>query len=76
MSSSEPKKMTDLPNEVSQNLSEEDKASLEQLRKFRDMHNKIPQEDRTPITNPDKYSFAPGMDDEGNLLETDVTQGS
>jgi hypothetical protein len=67
MSSSEPKKMTDLPDEVSQNLSEEDKASLERLREFRDMHNKIPSEERIPITNPDKYSFPLGMDDEGNL---------
>lgn len=67
MTDSVPKKMIDLPNEVSQNLSEEDKASLERLRKFRDMHNQIPPEEREPITNPEKYSFPVGMDDEGNL---------
>jgi hypothetical protein len=31
--------MTNLSNEVNQNLSQENKECLEQLRKFRDMHN-------------------------------------
>jgi hypothetical protein len=67
MSSPEPKKMTDLPDEVSQDLSPEDMESLDRLRRFRDMHNQVPPEKQIPITNPDKYSFPLGMDDEGNL---------
>jgi hypothetical protein len=60
-------KMTDLPDEVDPNLSDESKANLAQMLEFIKQRDQIPPEDRVPITNPDKYSFPPGMDDEGNL---------
>jgi hypothetical protein len=49
------------------NSSKKDRECLERLRKFRDMHNQVPLEDRELITNPEKYSFPVGMDDDGNL---------
>jgi hypothetical protein len=38
------------------NMTDEDKRVLEKLRKFRDSHNQVPEEERIPISHPDKYS--------------------
>lgn len=61
------KKMTDLPDEIAPKLSDESKVNLEEMLEFIQQYDQISPEKRTPITNPDKYSFPLGMDDEGNL---------
>jgi hypothetical protein len=52
---------------IAPNLTEEEKEILAQLRRTSHLRSQIPTEKRIPITNPDKYSFPLGIDDEGNL---------
>lgn len=52
---------------IAPNLTEEEKEILDRLRRVSHLRDQIPAEKRIPITNPDKYSFPIGMDDEGNL---------
>lgn len=50
-------------------LTEEEQEILNKLRRDNEEREKIPPSERIPITNPDKYSFPIGIDDEGNLFE-------
>jgi hypothetical protein len=59
---------SDHPNlEVDPNLTEEELEELKEMLEISKLRKELPQEQRVPITNPDKYSFPLGMDDEGNL---------
>lgn len=46
-------------------LSEEDLKVLEELREAKRRRDAIPQSGRFPISHPDKYSYPPGLNDEG-----------
>lgn len=46
-------------------LSEEDRKTLERLRAAAEARRKIPSSQRKPITNPEKFSFPPGIDENG-----------
>ena len=48
-------------------LSEDEKIALESLKEFSKKIDNVPEDEKIPISNPDKYSFPIGMDDEGNL---------
>ena len=62
--------------------SDEENQILEQLRQAGQQRDQVPESQRTPITNPDKFSFPIGLDDEGNPFpqppaqspETDTTK--
>jgi hypothetical protein len=59
---------SDHPNlEIDPNLTEEELKELKEMLEVSKLRKQIPLEKRIPITNPDKYSFPLGMDDEGNL---------
>jgi hypothetical protein len=53
--------------DVAPDLTDEEQATLNRLREAAKRRNQIPPEQRIPITNPEKYSFPVGMDDQGNL---------
>lgn len=56
-------------NEVTKpDLTKEDLEALERAEKFIAERAKIPLSQRHPITNPDKYNFPIGMDDDGNFF--------
>ncbi len=40
------------------NMTEEEKKILERLRRDRDLRDQIPEEERIPISHPDKYSVS------------------
>lgn len=67
--------MTNFPNhpnlKVDPNLTEEELEELKEMLEISRLRRELPQEQRVPITNPDKYSFPLGMDDEGNLNVVD-----
>jgi hypothetical protein len=46
-------------------LSDEENKILEQLRQANQQHEQVPASQAMPITNPDKYSFPVGLDDQG-----------
>lgn len=46
-------------------LTDEEKKILEELREFSKQRDQIPLSQRRPITNPDKYNFPIGLDDNG-----------
>lgn len=50
-----------------ENLTEEEKAAIERAEQFIKDRKKIPTSERTPISNPEKYSFPIGINDEGEL---------
>jgi hypothetical protein len=37
------------------NMTDEENETLKRLRKFRDLHNQVSEENRIPISHPDKY---------------------
>jgi hypothetical protein len=43
---------------VKPNMTEEEKKILNQLRRDRDLRDQIPEEERIPISHPDKYSVS------------------
>jgi hypothetical protein len=43
---------------IAPNMTEEEKEILEQLRRDRDLRDQIPEEERIPISHPDKYSIS------------------
>jgi predicted phage-related endonuclease len=43
---------------IASNMTEEEKEILEQLRRDRDLRDQIPEEERIPISHPDKYSIS------------------
>lgn len=46
-------------------LSEKDEEVLERLRQAEKDSRAVPSGERRPVTNPDKFSFPVGLDDEG-----------
>lgn len=52
---------------VEYELTEEEKETLESLREFSRKIDSVPESEKIPISNPDKYEFPIGIDDEGNL---------
>jgi hypothetical protein len=43
---------------IAPNMTEEEKEILEQLRRERDLRDQIPEDERIPISHPDKYSVS------------------
>ncbi len=48
-------------------LTEEEKETLKNLREFSKKIDNVPDGEKIPVSNPEKYSFPIGMNDEGNL---------
>ncbi len=53
--------------QTKENLTKQEKDAIERAEQFIKERQKIPASERTPVSNPEKYSFPIGMDDEGNL---------
>ncbi len=56
-------------------LSEKDEEVLERLRQAEKDSRAVPADERRPVTNPDKYSFPVGLDDEGKPFPEDAREG-
>lgn len=68
--SSETKKLSRekmIVEKIKENLTKEEFEAIERAEQFIRERAKIPVSSRHPITNPDKYNFPIGMDNEGNL---------
>ncbi len=52
------------------NMTKAEKAALAQARAAQAERKALPDSERVPITNPDKYGFPIGIDDQGNLFPT------
>jgi hypothetical protein len=59
---------------IAPDLTDAERASVDRLLRLAELQEQIPPEQRIPITNPEKYSFPIGMDDEGNLFPNRSTQ--
>jgi hypothetical protein len=57
-------------------LTKEEQEILERLLEDDERREKIPPSQRQPITNPEKYSFPIGLDDEGKPFEDSPQQES
>jgi hypothetical protein len=55
-------------------LSDQEKQTLDQLRQASQQRDQIPESQRKPITNPDKYAFPIGLDDQGKPLTQPANQ--
>lgn len=55
-------------------LSEKDEEVLEKLRQSEKDSRAVPPGERRPVTNPDKYSFPVGLDDEGKPFPEDRSE--
>ncbi|MBP5977605.1 hypothetical protein HW132_34080 [Brasilonema sp. CT11] len=49
-------------------LTKEEEEIVEKHRKFNDRINSVPESERIPLSNPKKWNFPIGMDDNGELF--------
>jgi hypothetical protein len=54
---------------IAPDLTEDELRRAIDLLKFSQAIDKIPENERVPITNPEKYSFPIGIDDDGKPFE-------